>query len=168
MRNLCIFSHLVRLVFILVVSTNQILVLNPYYKMDYITMQWGSPEEQVNKRAAGNPNTVNWQDEAMKIVETAMEEYWEEAAKVAVKLAHAGESEISAQISASTVKSDFDRHQHQLMERANRTGTTSTIGWPAELHRYLRDLPCDVSENMDVVKWWSVSDYLYTINSFTH
>ncbi|KAG2038722.1 hypothetical protein BDR03DRAFT_861397 [Suillus americanus] len=51
------------------------LVLHPYYKLTYIKMQWGSPEEQANKYAAGNPNTVDWHDEALKVVENTMEEY---------------------------------------------------------------------------------------------
>lgn len=37
--------------------------------MDYIRMQWGGAEEQAKECAAGNMNTVNWQDEAMRIVE---------------------------------------------------------------------------------------------------
>ncbi|KAG1735306.1 uncharacterized protein EDB91DRAFT_1056392, partial [Suillus paluster] len=45
------------------------LVLHPYYKLAYITMAWGSPEEQAKELAAGNLNAKNWYDEALKIVE---------------------------------------------------------------------------------------------------
>ncbi|KAG1771367.1 hypothetical protein EV702DRAFT_947367, partial [Suillus placidus] len=51
------------------------LILHPYYKLAYITMQWGSPEEQAVECTAGNPNTVNWCDEALKVVELTMTEY---------------------------------------------------------------------------------------------
>ncbi|KAF9235988.1 hypothetical protein BU15DRAFT_33596, partial [Melanogaster broomeanus] len=52
------------------------LVLHPYYKIDYIKMQWGGAEEQAQAHTAGNPNAVNWHDEAMKVIESTMEEYW--------------------------------------------------------------------------------------------
>jgi len=29
-------------------------------------------------------------------------------------------------------------------------------GWQAELQRYLKDLPSDVTKDTDVVKWWQV------------
>ncbi|KAJ8583126.1 hypothetical protein M405DRAFT_687773, partial [Rhizopogon salebrosus TDB-379] len=51
------------------------LVLHPYYKLAYIKMQWGGPEEQAAERAAGNPNAVDWCDEALKVVESTMREY---------------------------------------------------------------------------------------------
>ncbi|KAG2754229.1 hypothetical protein P692DRAFT_201667915, partial [Suillus brevipes Sb2] len=51
------------------------LVLHPYYKLAYIKMQWGGPEEQVKERAARNPNAIDWYDEALQVVEAAMQEY---------------------------------------------------------------------------------------------
>ncbi|KAG2336524.1 hypothetical protein BDR05DRAFT_1005777 [Suillus weaverae] len=47
-------------------------VLHPYYKLTYITMAWGGPEEQAKERAAGNPNTKNWHDEALKTAHKAL------------------------------------------------------------------------------------------------
>src|SRR3981189_667815 len=44
-------------------------VLHPYFKMQYIQKAWGGAEEQAAERAAGNKNTKNWHDEALKIVE---------------------------------------------------------------------------------------------------
>jgi hypothetical protein len=44
-------------------------VLHPYYKLAYIKLTWGSPEEQAAEMAAGNANAKDWQDEAKKIVE---------------------------------------------------------------------------------------------------
>ena len=37
--------------------------------MQYIQKAWGGAEEQAAERAAGNKNTKNWHDEALKIVE---------------------------------------------------------------------------------------------------
>jgi hypothetical protein len=45
------------------------IVLHPYYKLDYIKMSWGGPEEQHLERQNGNSNAKNWQDEARKVVE---------------------------------------------------------------------------------------------------
>ncbi|KAG1739814.1 uncharacterized protein EDB91DRAFT_1037218, partial [Suillus paluster] len=51
------------------------LVLHPYYKLAYITMQWGGPEEQAAEHAVGNLNAVDWCNEALKVVESTMTEY---------------------------------------------------------------------------------------------
>jgi len=44
-------------------------VLHPYYKLAYIKLAWGGPEEQAAEIEAGNPNAKDWQDEARQIVE---------------------------------------------------------------------------------------------------
>ena len=44
-------------------------VLHPYYKLAYIKIQWGGPEDQAAQIEAGDPNSKDWQDEAQKIVE---------------------------------------------------------------------------------------------------
>lgn len=30
-------------------------------------------------------------------------------------------------------------------------------GWQAELRRYLKDMPADVTKDTDIIKWWQVS-----------
>ena len=44
-------------------------MLHPYYKLAYIKVQWGGPKEQAEEIEAGNPDAIDWQDEARKIVE---------------------------------------------------------------------------------------------------
>ena len=44
-------------------------MLHPYYKLAYIKMAWGGPDEQAAEIEAGNPDAKDWQDEARKIVE---------------------------------------------------------------------------------------------------
>ena len=44
-------------------------VLHPYYKLAYIKVSWGGPDEQVAEIEAGNSDAKDWQDEARKIVE---------------------------------------------------------------------------------------------------
>jgi hypothetical protein len=44
-------------------------VLHPYYKLAYIKLSWGGPEEQAAEIEAGNLNAKDWHDEAKQIVE---------------------------------------------------------------------------------------------------
>jgi hypothetical protein len=44
-------------------------VLHPYYKLAYIKLSWGGPEEQAAEIEQGNPLAKDWHDEARKIVE---------------------------------------------------------------------------------------------------
>ncbi|KAG1749057.1 uncharacterized protein EDB91DRAFT_1040623, partial [Suillus paluster] len=52
------------------------LVLHPYYKLVYIKMAWGGPDEQKTEHEAGNLNAKDWHNKALQIVEKTMEEYW--------------------------------------------------------------------------------------------
>ena len=47
-------------------------VLHPYYKLAYIKLSWGGPEEQAAEIANGNLGAKDWQDEARKIVENTV------------------------------------------------------------------------------------------------
>src|SRR5277367_1120384 len=58
-----------------VILTNLFTVLHPYYKLAYIKLAWGGPEEQAAEIAAGNPNAKDWQDEALQIVERAVSRF---------------------------------------------------------------------------------------------
>ena len=51
-----------------------LIVLHPYYKMDYIKLEWGGAEEQEKEIDEGNLGVKNWVEEAMKIVETEVRE----------------------------------------------------------------------------------------------
>ena len=42
-------------------------------------MAWGGAEEQEQQQAAGDPDAKNWHNEALKITENAMHDYWKEA-----------------------------------------------------------------------------------------
>ena len=62
--------HLVSLLRLFRATTDVIVeVLRPYYKLAYIKMAWGGPEEQEAEITAGNVHAKDWQDEARKIVE---------------------------------------------------------------------------------------------------
>ncbi|KAG1894177.1 uncharacterized protein F5891DRAFT_961987 [Suillus fuscotomentosus] len=132
------------------------LVLHPYYKLAYIAMAWGGPEEQAKERATGNPNAKNWHGEALKVVETTMEEYWT-THKALVDSGCATANTIDDNSTVSTVEtmeSEYDRHRHMLVQQAVHEHNT---GWAAELRRYLKDMPDNVSKETDIVQWWAVS-----------
>lgn len=50
-------------------------VLHPYYKLAYIGISWGGPNEQAAEIEAGNPHAKDWQDEARKIVEKTVSSF---------------------------------------------------------------------------------------------
>ncbi|KAH9853410.1 hypothetical protein C2E23DRAFT_711976, partial [Lenzites betulinus] len=52
------------------------LLLHPYYKLEYISKEWGGEAEQMEEIAAGNPDAINWQAHARNITEDAMRAYW--------------------------------------------------------------------------------------------
>ena len=66
-------SHLVRFFFFLLpIDFLFETALHPYYKLDYFKLKWGGAKEQEEERRNGNPDAKNWQDEARKILETAV------------------------------------------------------------------------------------------------
>ncbi|KAF9234314.1 hypothetical protein BU15DRAFT_52767, partial [Melanogaster broomeanus] len=141
-----------------IISLTFYIILHPYYKLNYIKMAWGGPEEQEMEIASGNPNAKNWYDEALKTIEKAVQEYWKEGkASNADKTTNvAVASSASKNPAPETLESEYDHHWRLLLEQASRK---SDLGWSAELHHYLNDLPDGVSKDMDVIEWWSVSTF---------
>ncbi|KAG2038050.1 hypothetical protein BDR03DRAFT_1010213 [Suillus americanus] len=135
------------------------LVLHLYYKLEYIKMTWGGHEEQEHERAANNLNAKDWHDEALKVVETTMEDYWKthpSTTSIMHPLATASVASTSMTPShdTTTLESAFDHHRHLLLEQAI---LDHDAGWVAELQRYLKDMP-------DVLKS-TVSSYLRVLYS---
>jgi hypothetical protein len=49
-----------------------LVVLHPYYKLNYIKLAWGGEAEQEAEIRAGNRNAKNWQREAEAIIEATV------------------------------------------------------------------------------------------------
>jgi len=133
-------------------------VLHPYYKLDYIKMAWDGADEQEAEYAAGNHNAKNWHDEALKIIENTMQEYWKDiqedhSQSTAPKpsVSHVSPSD------TPTMESMFDHHRHELLEKATHEKNDS-LGWAEELCHYLGMIAEDVLRDMDVIAWWVVSN----------
>jgi hypothetical protein len=131
-------------------------VLHPYYKLDYIRVAWGGPEEQAAEIAAGNPNAKNWQGEALKIVERTMVEYWAMRFTTVAQNQHTAPNldDDNVPVETTDLRDDFYHHRKQLLKHAMTGGGG---GWQAELRHYLKDIPNNVTREMDIVEWWAVS-----------
>jgi len=129
--------------------TNSRTVLHPYYKLAYIKMAWGGLEEQAAEKASRNRNVKDWHDEALKVVERTMEEYWQKQQKALMPQERmlASHSNNGDDLSP---KSAFDLLRQSLITH------DGDEGWAAELHRYLKDMPADVTRDTDILEWWSV------------
>jgi hypothetical protein len=148
-------------------------VLHPYYKLTYIEMAWGGPKEQKKEQAAGNPNAKDWRDEALKIIETTMEEYWNDdpiTRKDTSKSTVVAATKLNKD--KGNIESEYDRHRRILLQKTATQGDPG--GWRAELRCYLSDMPVDVSKDTDIIAWWSVSQLypmlciLYANSQQTH
>jgi hypothetical protein len=53
-------------------------------------------------------------------------------------------------MAAASVLSDFDRYRLTLL------AADKAEGWEAELRRFLKDMPADVTPETDIVLWWQV------------
>ncbi|KAG6809110.1 hypothetical protein H0H87_012146 [Tephrocybe sp. NHM501043] len=104
-------------------------------------MAWGGEAEQDAERAAGKLNAKNWYDKAMQIVEDAMCTYWATCPRAATAAAPKTQP-------ATIIVDDFDLHCQTLLTRKD------SKGWQAELRRYLKDVPADISRDTDIVEYW--------------
>ncbi|KAG1745838.1 uncharacterized protein EDB91DRAFT_1080096 [Suillus paluster] len=144
----------------------EIIVLHPYYKLEYIKMTWEGREEQEHERAAGNFNAKDWHDEALKVVETTMEDYWKthpSSTTTMHPLATASVASTSTTPSHDTimVESAFDHHCCLLLEQAT---LDHDAGWAAELQRNI--ILCIL--RLQELLWTSVQfpHHLYPANNF--
>ena len=78
-----------------------------------------------------------------------MQEYWK--ARPRAESTTPGPSTTTrAATTGTSILSEFSRHRLSLV-------SANEEGWQAELRRYLGDIPNNVSERTDIVKWWQVS-----------
>ena len=118
-------------------------------------MAWGGAEEQKKEHEAGNLNAKDWHDEARQILEATLEDYWMNNNMAANDDKALGAVDVHSKPSANhPLESDYDRHRRSLIQHTAMRADSG--GWKEELHRYLNDLPSDVSKNTDVISWWAV------------
>ena len=143
------------------VLINILTVIHPYYKLAYIKMAWGGPEEQAHEHKAGNLNAKDWYDEAHKVIERAMASYWQDPTTPQTPFTDFMESSGTAMegsgldgTATRALESEFDWHHCLLIQQLSECYDGG--GWAAELHQYLSDLPVDVMKDTDIVQWWNV------------
>jgi hypothetical protein len=95
-------------------------------------MAWGGADEQAAERAMGIVDAKNWQDEALKIVEHAMECYWNDRpdnpSRTATPLSVADSDKSDDE--SNDLESEYDRHRKALIAQ---TLSNSCSGWEAEI-----------------------------------
>ncbi|KAF5374133.1 hypothetical protein D9615_008888 [Tricholomella constricta] len=150
------------------------LVLHPYFKLQYIKLAWGGPDEQEAEKEAGNEDAKDWQDEARKIVEVEvysipfqscisyahqtlyqMAKYWKTRPKQASPRNTEATNTSSSSTNQDSFLSEFDRHRLTLLSM------DCDEEWQAELRRYLKDVPADVTRDTDIIAWWSEHAKIY-------
>ena len=81
-----------------------------------------------------------------------MEQYWANRPKAATAQAIHQATDQDCQLS------EFDRHRQSLVMQE-----AQDEGWAAELCRYLKDMPANVSKDTDIVEWWQVIHFYFTM-----
>ncbi|KAG6843319.1 hypothetical protein H0H87_005928 [Tephrocybe sp. NHM501043] len=120
-----------------------LLLIHPYYSIDYIWVEWGGEEEQLAEVAKGNFDAINWVEKAKEVMEQVMALYWTswpQATATAISKTTDTDNENDDSLS------EFDCLCCTLVSANNQ-------GWEAELHSYFKDVHADVDKNTDIVKW---------------
>jgi hypothetical protein len=146
-------------------------VLHLYYGLAYIKLAWGGAEEQAAKRAAGNRNAKNWQDEARTVVEMEviaisyqswfsftdkfqMEKYWTNCPQsMPITTLSTPTNDTDSIIASMSIISDFDQYCWTLV------AVEEDEGWQAELQWYLKDMPANVTVETNIIHWWQVHQF---------
>ena len=82
-----------------------------------------------------------------------MEKYWKNKQESAPpNVAPAYNTGTSGDAGSASLLSDYDRYRLTLLSTKQR----AREGWQAELRRYEKDMPEDVSPETDIIEWWQV------------
>jgi len=107
------------------------LVLHTCYKLAYIKLACVGAEEQEEEQAVGNPDVKNWQDEAWKILECMMQEFFNSQPRVELAIAVTPTNMNPAPSCHASILFNFYHHLFSLVVKDDEEG------WPAELCCYL-------------------------------
>jgi hypothetical protein len=80
-----------------------------------------------------------------------MEKYWKnrpQAPPTTTPTTTTGDTDSVTAV--ASVLSDFDRYRLTLL------AADEAEGWEAELRRYLKDMPANVTPETDIILWWQV------------
>ena len=84
-----------------------------------------------------------------------MEKYWKNHPRAPPTLtATTTTGNTESATAAASVLSDFDRYRLTLL------AADEAEGWEAELRRYLKDMPADVTPETDIILWWQVRKFI--------
>ncbi|KAG6904255.1 hypothetical protein DXG01_011434 [Tephrocybe rancida] len=123
-------------------------VLHLYFKLHYIKIAWGGPEEQQIEIDQGNFDVKDWVQEARIIIKNTMEKYWLTQPTHVAAASKTTPPDIDIE-DLESFTSEFDKHHRTLLSQ------NVDDEWQAELWRYLKDVPEDVTSETDIIAWWS-------------
>ncbi|KAG6914572.1 hypothetical protein DXG01_016564 [Tephrocybe rancida] len=123
------------------------LFLHLHFKLHYIKIAWGGPEEQQIEINQGNFDTKDWVQEARIIVENTMEKYWLTQPTHVVAASKTILPDIDIK-DLESFTSEFDKHCCTLLSQ------NVDDEWQAELQCYLKDVPEDMTSETNIIAWW--------------
>jgi hypothetical protein len=77
-----------------------------------------------------------------------MEDYWKTRPRAPIVTTPTATPDSPS--TTTSFLSEFNRHRQNLLTQEE------DEGWAAELRRYLKDVPADVTKETDIVEWWQV------------
>ena len=80
-----------------------------------------------------------------------MERYWNTRPNARPQVPESTRAAVQGE--SSSLASEYDRIRHSHMH------AQGDDGWQAELRRYLKHFPDDVSHDTDLIAWWQVRSY---------
>ena len=89
-----------------------------------------------------------------------MEKYWKKKKQSAPPTDNARTTSDDA--GSASLLSDYDRYRLTLLSTTQR----SHEEWQAELRRYEKNMPEDVSPDTDIIEWWQVRLLIYPTRNF--
>jgi hypothetical protein len=79
-----------------------------------------------------------------------LESYWRTRPSAPTATTLATNVAVACSDASGSFLSEYDRHRQTLLTKEDEEG------WAAELRRYLKDVPADVTKKTDIVEWWQV------------
>jgi len=127
-RSLLISLLLVRLFYLYKLTSTYSISTSPtpILQTAYIKMAWGGAEEQKREQEAGNAHAKNWCDEALKVVEKTLEEYWNSSSIDTPTGTTTNTFGPLEPDDNSTLESEFDRHRCLLLVQST---NSRAEGW---------------------------------------
>ena len=93
---------------------------------------------------------TSYEPETYFMTQEQIEQYWKTWPTAATKSCNPSPAVSESMGNDDFIASEFDRHRLTLVSEEQ------DEGWQAEIRRYLKDLPANVTKDTNIVAWWQV------------